>query len=364
MTPLARQFITPLTMATLSKHPIMVEFFDPENGQWNSHVSLAEWADVFVVAPATANTIAKMATGIADNLLLTTFLSSRCPVIVSPAMDLDMYANRITQANIAKLRDMGVGIVEPEEGELASGLSGKGRMAEPGEILSAVEALFRDSDSMKGIGILVTAGPTVEAIDPVRYISNHSTGKMGYALAGALAARGADVTLVSGPTSLTTPAGVRRIDVVSATDMYEASLKEFQGVDGAILCAAVADYTPAEPSSSKIKKSDGEMMVSLRPTLDIAVELNKVKGGRMLAGFALESDDEMRNATDKMRRKGFDFIVLNSLRDTGACFGGDTNKVTVIERDGCATSYPLVTKKEAAEAIADTACKYLKRQKI
>ena len=258
MTPLAKQFITPLTMATLSKNPILVEFFDPENGAWNSHVSLGEWADCYLIAPATANTLAKMACGIADNLLLTTYLSARCPVVVSPAMDLDMYAHPATQENLRRLAERGVRIVQPAEGELASGLTGKGRMAEPADIAAFVGQLFGGENpekkkSLQGRRFVVTAGATIEAIDPVRFISNHSTGKMGYAIAGALAARGGDVTLVSGRTALPTPAGVQRTDVLSAAEMYDAATAAFDRADGAVMCAAVADFRKRKSKNAAAK---------------------------------------------------------------------------------------------------------------
>ncbi len=353
MTPLAKQFITPLTMATLSKNPILVEFFNPENGEWNSHISLGEWADCMVIAPATANTIAKMAHGVADNLLLTTYLSARCPVVVAPAMDLDMYAHAATQANLEIVASRGVKIVEPASGELASGLVGKGRMAEPEQIASEVlELIAQKKKSLEGKHFLVTAGATIEAIDPVRYISNHSTGKMGYALAGELASRGARVTLVSGRTSLGVPEGVDRIDVVSAEQMHKASVEAFATADGAIMCAAVADYTPVEVCETKIKKSDDALSISLKRTVDIAAELGASKGERILVGFALETNDEMDNAQGKLERKNFDFVVLNSLRDAGAGFGVDTNKVTLVGREG-SEQLPLMPKKEVAEAIID-----------
>lgn len=353
MTPLAKQFITPLTMATLSKNPILVEFFNPENGAWNSHVSLGEWADCYLIAPATANTLAKMATGVADNLLLTTYLSARCPVVVAPAMDLDMYAHPATQQNLRTLTGRGVRIVEPAEGELASGLTGKGRMAEPAEIAGFVADLLDEKKkTLTGKRLIVTAGATIEAIDPVRFISNHSSGKMGYAIAGELAARGASVTLVSGRTALPVPPGVERVDVLSADDMYEATVKAFDEADGAVMCAAVADYTPETVSDTKLKKGDGELFIRLRRTRDIAAELGKRKGNRLLVGFALETNDEEAHAQSKLEKKNFDFIVLNSLRDAGAGFRGDTNKVTLIDRSG-REELPLMSKHEVAARIAD-----------
>ena len=356
MTPLAKQFITPLTMATLSKNPILVEFFNPENGAWNSHVSLGEWADCYVIAPATANTLAKMATGVADNLLLTTYLSARCPVVVAPAMDLDMYAHPATQQNLRTLSERGVRIVEPGDGELASGLSGKGRMAEPGEIAAFFARLLDGQDEKKktltGKRLIVTAGATIEAIDPVRFISNHSSGKMGYAIAGELAARGAEVTLVSGRTALPVPPGVERVDVLSADEMYDATVAAFDKADGAVMCAAVADYTPESVSETKLKKGDGELFIRLRRTRDIAAELGRRKGERILVGFALETDHEEAHAQSKLEKKNFDFIVLNSLRDAGAGFRGDTNKVTFIDRTGD-EALPLLSKQEVAEHIAD-----------
>ncbi len=352
MTPLAKEFVTPLTMATLSKNPILVEFFDPENGAWNSHVSLGEWADVMLIAPATANTMAKMVTGVADNLLLTTYLSARAPVVIAPAMDLDMYAHPATQSNIETLRDRGVHIVEPESGELASGLVGKGRMAEPEQIFHSVMELTKKKCDLEGRHFVVTAGATIEAIDPVRYISNHSTGKMGYAIAEALAGRGARVTLVSGRSSLATPLGVDRVDVVSADEMYRAAKEAFESADGAVMCAAVADYTPCEVAPEKIKKSGETMTIELRKTVDIAASLGAQKGDKILVGFALETENEQSNAHSKLERKGFDFIVLNSLRDEGAGFGGDTNKVTLLDREGC-EELPLMSKREVAERIAD-----------
>ena len=352
MTSLAKQFITPLTMATLSKHPILVDFFNPENGEWNSHVSLGEWADLYLVAPATANTMAKMATGVADNLLLTTYLSARCPVAIAPAMDLDMYAHVATQRNMAQLREDGVHIIEPASGELASGLVGKGRMAEPQDILQAVEELLSEKKkSLEGKRFLVTAGATIEAIDPVRYISNHSSGKMGYAVAEALAERGACVTLVSGRTALECPKGVERVDVLSAEEMFQACVERFQTMDGAVMCAAVADYTPAVVADQKLKKSDEDLSIALRRTKDIAAQLGAEKGSRVLVGFAMETQNERENAISKLSRKNFDFIVLNSLRAEGAGFRGDTNVVTLIDKHG-AEELPLMTKRDVADRIA------------
>ena len=353
MTPLAKEFITPLTMAALSKNPILVEFFDPENGAWNSHVSLGEWADCYLIAPATANTLAKMAAGIADNLLLTTYLSARCPVVAAPAMDLDMYAHPATQENLRRLAERGVHIVEPAEGELASGLHGKGRMADPAEIAAFVgELLSEKKKRLQGKRFVVTAGATIEPIDPVRFISNHSSGKMGYAIAGELAARGARVTLVSGRTALAVPKGVERVDVLTAAEMYDAAVGAFTDADGAVMCAAVADYTPDRVSELKLRKGDGELSIALRRTRDIAAELGARKAGRLLVGFALETHDEEAHAEAKLRRKNFDFIVLNSLRDAGAGFRSDTNKVTLIDRAG-REELPLLSKREVASRIAD-----------
>ena len=355
MTPLAKQFITPLTMATLSKHPILVEFFNPENGEWNSHVSLGEWADMLLIAPATANTLAKMVTGIADNLLLTTYLSARSKVAVAPAMDLDMYAHITTQQNLQALAERGVAIIEPAAGELASGLVGKGRMAEPEDIVEQVKAIFAEDlkkKSLEGKRYIVTAGATIEAIDPVRYITNHSTGKIGYAIAEELALRGAEVSLISGRTTLPTPKGVKRIDVLSAEDMYNAAVKEWENADGGVMCAAVADYTPVAVADRKLKKSDDDMHIELKRTKDIAKELGASKGDRVLVGFALETDNEEANAEGKLQRKNFDFVVLNSLQDAGAGFRGDTNKVTLIDRNGN-EEHPLMSKRDVAKIIVD-----------
>ena len=368
MTPLAKQFITPLTMATVSKNPILVDFFNPENGEWNSHVKLGEWADLYLIAPASANTMAKMATGVADNLLLTTYLSARCAVAVAPAMDLDMYAHVATQRNMAQLKQDGVHIIEPGSGFLASGLIGKGRMAEPQDIVAAVEAIFAQGEkcaeaseienpekkkSLEGKRFLVTAGATIEPIDPVRFISNHSSGKMGYAVAEALAKRGAEVTLVSGRTAIDKPQGVKVVDVLSAEEMYRSCVERFLEMDGAVMCAAVADYTPQVVATEKLKKGEGDMSIALKRTKDIAAELGRKKReGQVLVGFAMETENEEQNAAGKLVRKNLDFIVLNSLRREGAGFRGDTNIVSLIDSRE-KVDLPLMSKSDVAEHIVD-----------
>ena len=364
MTPLAKAFITPLTLATLSKNPIMVDFYDPENGDWNSHVSMGLWADLYLVAPATANTMGKMAAGIADNLLLTTYLSAKCPVMIAPAMDLDMYRHPATQKNMEILRSYGNLIIEPEEGELASGLSGKGRMAEPEEIVEQIRNFFVRTAELRGKKVLLTAGPTYEQIDPVRFIGNHSTGKMGFALAEELAKRGAEVTLVAGPVRLkTTRTSIRRVDVVSAAEMYEAVMQEALSADIVISCAAVADFTPKEKSGVKLKRGNESLCIELLPTRDIAAELGKKKkAGQLLVGFALETNDEECNALLKLKKKNLDLIVLNSLRDEGAGFGVDTNKVTLIDRSEKTEVLDLKLKSEVAADIVDRIAQMMKNQ--
>ena len=360
MTNLAKQFITPLTMATVSKNPILVDFFNPENGEWNSHVKLGEWADLYLIAPASANTMAKMAAGVADNLLLTTYLSARCPVAVAPAMDLDMYAHVATQRNMEQLKQDGVHIIEPGSGFLASGLIGKGRMAEPQDIVEAVEAIFASEatnhekkKSLEGKRFLVTAGATIEPIDPVRFISNHSSGKMGYAVAESLAKRGAEVVLVSGRTALEKPQGVERVDVLSAEEMFQACVERFSKMDGAVMCAAVADYTPQVVAQEKIKKSDDDMSIALKRTRDIAAHLGQHKReGQVLVGFAMETENEEQNAAGKLAKKNLDFIVLNSLRKEGAGFRGDTNIVSLIDSRE-KVDLPLMSKADVAERIVD-----------
>ncbi|GHT33867.1 phosphopantothenoylcysteine decarboxylase [Bacteroidia bacterium] len=336
MTPLAKEFITPLTLATLSKNPILVDFFNPENGEWNSHVSLGLWADAYLIAPATANTIGKMANGVADNLLITSYLSARCPVFVAPAMDLDMWQHPATQKNLKKLLSYGNHIIEPASGELASGLDGKGRMEEPEKIVNYLENFFARKLTLKGKKILITAGPTYEKIDPVRFIGNYSSGKMGYALAETCAERGAEVILISGHTALTVKrANIQRVDVESAEEMYAAAVKYFPESDAAILAAAVADYAPKTQSDTKLKKKDTDLILELQATKDIAAELGKMKTGKqILVGFALETDNEEANAKEKLAKKNFDFIVLNSLQDKNAAFGYDTNKITMIDKNG------------------------------
>lgn len=355
MTPLAKEFITPLTMATLSKSPIMVDFYNPENGDWNSHVDLGLWADLYLIAPASANTIGKMAGGIADNLLLTTYLSAKCPVMVAPAMDLDMYQHPATQRNLQILQSFGNIIIEPESGELASGLIGKGRMAEPEQIVTFITDYFAKRTDFKGKRVLVTAGPTYEKIDPVRFIGNYSSGKMGLAIAEELAGRGAEVILVCGPVNLKTRhPSIHRVDVESAAQMYEVASREFETCDIAVLSAAVADFTPKEKADRKIKRGKEDLVLELLPTRDIAAELGHVKkASQMLVGFALETNDEENNAFSKMQRKNLDMIVLNSLNDKGAGFGGDTNKVTIMDRTGGKTVYELKTKTKVARDIVN-----------
>ncbi|MBO7635103.1 MAG: bifunctional phosphopantothenoylcysteine decarboxylase/phosphopantothenate--cysteine ligase CoaBC [Paludibacteraceae bacterium] len=356
MTPMAKQFITPLTLATLSQNPILVDFFDPENGAWNSHVSLGIWADAYLIAPATANTIGKMANGIADNLLLTSYLSAKCPVFVAPAMDLDMYAHPAVQKNIETLRSRGNHIIDAEEGFLASGLTGKGRMAEPSTIVDSMEHYFASVNDLKGKKVLITAGPTYEKIDPVRFIGNYSSGKMGYALAEECASRGADVILVSGPVSLNpVHPNIKKISVESAGEMFDAAVENSSDADVEILCAAVADYTPAQRADRKIKREKtGEMSIDLIPTKDIAAHLGKIKKeGQLMVGFALETDNEEVNAVDKCARKNLDFIVLNSLNNKNTCFQSDTNMITIFDKDGSRYPYEFKPKREVAKDIVD-----------
>ena len=353
MTPAGKEFITPLTLSTLTRKPVVSEFFDRRDGSWNSHVDLGQWADAMLIAPCTASTIGKMASGVADNMLITTYYSMKAPVFIAPAMDLDMYRHPVTQHNLETLRSIGNIIIEPASGELASQLVGKGRMQEPDEIVAALEEYFTKQAQLSKKKVLITAGPTYEQIDPVRFIGNWSTGKMGFALAEECASRGADVTLIAGPVSLTTQnPNIRRIDVKSAHQMYEAAMEHFPGSDAAILCAAVADFTPAVTSDTKIKRK-GDMTITLKPTEDIAAALGAVKRpDQKMVGFALETDHEAANAQGKLERKNLDFIVLNSLNDKGAGFGYDTNKVTLIDHKG-SQELPLQSKKNVAKAIID-----------
>lgn len=350
MTPGATDFITPLTLSTLSRRPVLVDYFNPANGQWNNHVELALWADMIVIAPASANTIAKMSCGLCDNLLLAVYLSAKCPVYFAPAMDLDMWKHGATQQNITKLRSFGNILIPPASGELASGLYGEGRMAEPEEIAGFLSKSSQKSQPLSGKKVLVTAGPTYEPIDPVRFVGNHSSGKMGFAIADRLSQLGAEVTLVTGPSSqLNKQHAVHRVDVTSAAEMLDACLEHFQRCDACIMSAAVADYTPARVSLQKIKKNDSGLHLELKKTVDILSTLGAQKqAGQILAGFALETENEEQNAIKKLQAKNLDFIVLNSLNDIGAGFKKDTNKITIIDRSLHKTAYDLKSKEEAA----------------
>lgn len=372
ITPAGKEFITPVTLSALTSKPVISEFFAQRDGSWHSHVALGLWADAMVVAPATASTIGKMAHGIADNMLITTYLSMKAPVFVAPAMDLDMFQHPATQRNIDTLRTYGNHIIEPAEGELASHLVGKGRMEEPENIAEVLNAFFQKENTANGTNatandlegkeILITAGPTYENIDAVRFIGNYSSGKMGYALAEACAERGARVKLVSGPVNLTArhPA-IEVIHVKTAAEMYEAATCRFPFAHAAILCAAVADFTPETVSETKIKReTTGEWTIRLKPTHDIAAELGRRKTSEQrLVGFALETDNEAQHANDKLRRKNLDFIVLNSLRDKGAGFACDTNKITILSADGTSEAFPLKAKTEVANDIIDRLCSIL-----
>lgn len=365
MTPAAKEFITPVTLSTLTGKPVISEFFGRNDGTWHSHVDLGLWADAVLIAPATASTIGKMAHGVADNMLVTTYLSAKAPVFVAPAMDLDMFAHPSTQQNLATLRMYGNHIIEPAEGELASHLVGKGRMEEPEQIVLALECYFAAQEGdLRGKTVLVTTGPTYEKLDPVRFIGNYSSGKMGFALADECASRGADVILVSGPVSLKTHFPMHcRCDVESAQEMYAAAVRHFPDADVAILSAAVADYTPREVASEKIKREKtGAMTLDLVPTQDIAARLGAMKRTsarrQLLVGFALETCDEYTHAVEKMKRKNLDFIVMNSLRDEGAGFRCDTNKVSILS-ETARTDYPLKSKADVAADIVDELAKRL-----
>ncbi len=355
MTKSAKEFITPLTLATLSKNPILVEFFDPENGQWNSHVDLGSWSDLFVIAPATANSMGKMAHAIADNLLITTYLSAKCPVMIAPAMDLDMFQHPANLKNIETLKSYGNVIIEPESGELASGLIGKGRMAEPEVITERIIAFLSSKKKLKSKRILVTAGPTFEPIDPVRFIGNYSSGKMGFAIAEELANQGAEVILISGPSHLETSNSlITRINIQTAQEMYNESVKHFPDCDAAIMSAAVADFKPAVRFDKKVKRGKDNMQIILEPNKDIAAELGKMKKkNQVLVGFALETNDEIKNAKKKIKNKNLDFIVLNSLNEYGAGFGYDTNKINIIDNQDNITEFNIKAKKDVAVDIVE-----------
>ena len=350
MTEAAKDFITPLTLATLSKQPVLSDFVKNDAGEWNNHVALGLWADAVIIAPATARTVSKCANGNCDDLLTAVYLSARCPVFFAPAMDVDMYRHGSTLENLQKLKHFGNYILEAEHGELASGLVGNGRMAEPEHIVTAIQKYFSHIPALTNKHILITAGPTQEPIDPVRYISNHSTGKMGYAIAQAFAFAGAQVTLISGPTSQPVPdESIKVISVRSAQEMYEAARKVFPQADVTILSAAVADYTPAYPADRKIKKKEAHFVIELTKTVDIAATLGQQKKkGQLMVGFALETDNEFENAVGKLKSKNLDMIVLNSLNDKGAGFAYDTNKITVIEAEGAVHRFDLKSKREAA----------------
>ena len=360
MTPLSREFITPLTLATLSKNPILVDFFDPEDGRWNSHVEIGIWADAYLIAPATANTLAKMAHGMADNLLLTTYLSARCPVLVAPAMDVDMFNHIATQENIRLLHSRGVHVIEPSSGELASGLEGKGRMQEPEVIVNSLKELFNKNldtlgskKKVRPLKVLVTAGPTYEPIDPVRFIGNYSSGKMGFAIAKAFAGQDHEVILITGPTSLDiSHPKIRLIRVQTALQMHDACLEYFPSCDCAVLSAAVADYTPAVRAEQKIKRDKDYLHLELKANPDIASALGQMKTQKQVTvGFALETANERENAKQTLARKNLDFIVLNSLNEEGAGFNTDTNKVTFIDNHNKEIEFPLKGKEEVAQDI-------------
>lgn len=335
ITPAGKEFITPITLSALTQKPVISEFFSQRDGTWNSHVTLGLWADAMLIAPCTASTLGKMANGVADNMLITTYLSMKAPVFIAPAMDLDMYKHPTTQDNMKRLQSFGNTIIEPKSGFLASGLEGKGRMEEPERIVDFLDSALNTQSSMQNKNILITAGPTFEKIDPVRFIGNYSSGKMGFALARECALRGANVTLVAGPVSLETPhSAINRIDVESCEEMYEATVEHFKQANAAILCAAVADFKPENMAQEKIKREKDDLVIRLKPTHDIAAQLGKMKKeGQRLVGFALETNNEMAHAQDKLVRKNLDFIVLNSLRNEGTCFKSDQNKICIVTRE-------------------------------
>ena len=363
ITPAGKEFITPITLSALTSKPVISEFFAQRDGTWNSHVTLGLWADAMIIAPATASTIGKMANGIADNMLITTYLSMKAPVFVAPAMDLDMFAHPATQKNLETLRSYGNHIIEPGEGELASHLVGKGRMEEPENIIKVLENYFASKDELAKKKVIITAGPTYEKIDPVRFIGNYSSGKMGYALAEECARRGAQVTLISGPVQLkANHPNIQVVQVESAQEMYNATIQIYPQTDAAILCAAVADFTPKHTAEQKIKREKDDLVIQLQPTQDIAATLGKMKKEKqLLVGFALETNDELQNAQNKLQRKNLDFIVLNSLNDKGAGFRCDTNKISIIDKKQT-EEYPLKLKTEVAKDIINRLCKELNQK--
>lgn len=366
MTESAQTFITPLTLATLSKRPVLSQFISDETGSWNNHVELGLWADAIVIAPASAHTLARCAYGLCNDLLSAVYLSAKCPVFFAPAMDLDMYRHPTTVDNLRRLESFGNHLIRAEFGELASGLVGEGRLAEPETIVERLAQFWagkgQQTAALRGRQVLITAGPTQEPIDPVRYISNHSTGKMGYAIAGAFARAGAEVTLVSGPTGLPLPdPRVRRVDVRSAREMFDAARAAFASAEVVVLNAAVADYTPRQVAEQKIKKNDAVFALELTKTTDIAATLGAQKRpGQLLMGFALETNDERQNALKKLRTKQLDWIVLNSLRDAGAGFGHDTNKITVIDKDERTTEFALKSKADVAQDLVNLVAEKLR----
>ena len=358
ITPAGKEFITPITLSTLTQKPVVSEFFSQRDGTWNSHVKLGLWADAMLIAPCTASTLGKMANGVADNMLVTTYLSMKAPVFIAPAMDLDMYQHPTTQANMDRLRSFGNQIIEPQSGFLASGLEGKGRMEEPENIVAYLDNYFEEKD-LQGKRIMITAGPTYEKIDPVRFIGNYSSGKMGFALAEECARRGAEVTLIAGPVSMSCSANIHRIDVESCEEMYQAATTHFANMDAAILCAAVADFRPENVAAEKIKREKDDLVIRLKPTRDIAAQLGQMKKqGQLLVGFALETNDEEANAQKKLQKKNLDFIVLNSLQRKGTCFQSDDNQISILSANG-QVDFDKKPKTEVAKDIVNELSKRL-----
>ena len=358
ITPAGKEFITPITLSTLTQKPVVSEFFSQRDGTWNSHVKLGLWADAMLIAPCTASTLGKMANGVADNMLVTTYLSMKAPVFIAPAMDLDMYQHPTTQANMDRLRSFGNQIIEPQSGFLASGLEGKGRMEEPENIVAYLDNYFEEKD-LQGKRIMITAGPTYEKIDPVRFIGNYSSGKMGFALAEECARRGAEVTLIAGPVSMSCSANIHRIDVESCEEMYQAATTHFANMDAAILCAAVADFRPENIATEKIKREKDDLVIRLKPTHDIAAQLGQMKKqGQLLVGFALETNDEEANAQKKLQKKNLDFIVLNSLQRKGTCFQSDDNQISILSANG-QVDFDKKPKTEVAKDIVNELSKRL-----